>query len=444
MAATPGHLRTVHVHAATRACRAQGLGGREVRYAAHVGHGVLSLGVPNGTGHVAPIGQAVRDAVEAINGVPPRRALLVLDDALPRSTVDGVGDALRAASFDVEFVPLHADERAKSMRSVEALLAAAIGAKLERSDCFVAMGGGIVGDLTGFAASIYRRGVAWCNFPTTLLSMVDASIGGKTGCNLAAGGSLLKNMAGAFHDPALVVCDTATLTTLPVRELVAGLAECVKHAMIERSVADGQASALSLWMRLQSLADRLVAGPLEPGSLVDMIADNLELKARVVAADPFENASDAEGGRALLNLGHTFGHALETMAGLTPLAIAAPTTIDRSGPMAHGEAVALGLVAACVAGQHLGTCTEDLTREVERLLTRLQLPTRVDGLSDRVDEAVARLRHDKKARAGSVRIIVPAISPGEIAYISKNVGVSRVFGNPSDHVLHAAFAHIAG
>ncbi len=443
MAPTPSDIRTVHVDAATREPR----DGAPSRYAAHVGHDLVARGVPDATGRLVPLGHAIIAALDAINAAPPRRALIVHDEALPAKLVDVVTTALGAASLEVAAVPLHADENAKSLASLERVLAGAIAAKLERSDCFIALGGGIVGDLTGFAAGVYRRGVAWCNIPTTLLSMVDASIGGKTGCNLSAAGSLLKNMAGVFHDPALVVCDTATLATLPARELVAGLAECVKHAMIERSVPAGPIAGPiagpSLWSRLESLAGELAAGPLNPASLIDLIADNLALKARVVAADPFETAPDADGGRALLNLGHTFGHALETMSGLSPRPISAPTTIPRPAPMAHGEAVALGLVAACVAGEHLGTSTAALTRHVEGLLTRLHLPTRVDGLSLRIDEALDRVRHDKKSRAGSVRIIVPVLDPSESASISNNVGVSRVFSGPTDLSLRAAFEHLA-
>lgn len=461
MATAPSDIRTVHVHAATRR---QGPGAHASHtYPAHVGHDLLTRGVPHSGGTRVSLGHAVIAAAHAINLAPPRRALIVHDDALPASLIAIVVTALRDAGLDVATAALHADEDAKSLSSVERLLAHAIAAKLERTDCFIALGGGITGDLTGFAASIYRRGVAWCNIPTTLLAMVDASIGGKTGCNLTASGSLLKNMAGTFHDPALVLCDTATLATLPPRELVGGLAECVKHAMIERSVPapapapdPADAPPTSLWSRLEALASKMAVAPINmavapinPASLVDLIADNLALKARVVAADPFETASDADGGRALLNLGHTFGHALETMTGLAPRSLTAPTATasthatpphDLSHGLSHGEAVALGLVAASVAGTRLGTCSADLTRLVERLLTNLSLPTRVEDLSLRIDDALARLRHDKKSRAGSVRIIVP------VADTSQNppkIGLSRAFSNPTEDALRAAFEHLA-
>jgi 3-dehydroquinate synthetase len=450
VATAPSDIRTVHVHAATR--RHGPAAHSSHTYPAHVGHDLLTRGVPHSDGTRASLGHAIIAAAHAINLTPPRRALIVHDDALPAALIAIVANALRDAGLDVATAALHADEDAKSLSSVERLLAHAIAAKLERTDCFVALGGGITGDLTGFAASIYRRGVAWCNIPTTLLAMVDASIGGKTGCNLTASGSLLKNMAGAFHDPALVLCDTASLATLPPRELVGGLAECVKHAMIERSVpapapAPNLAAAppTSLWSRLEALAAEMAVSPINPASLVDLIADNLALKARVVAADPFETASDADGGRALLNLGHTFGHALETMTGLAPRSLAAPTTsaITHATPthgLSHGEAVALGLVAASVAGTRLGTCSAELTPRVERLLTNLRLPTRVEDLSLRIDDALARLRHDKKSRAGSVRIIVP------VADTSQNppkIGLSRAFSNPTEDALRAAFEHLA-
>lgn len=453
MATAPSHIRTVRVHAATREGCGDGIAphgehGQSAHapgslYTAHVGHGLLD----------GELGLALAESAQAINTMPPRRVLIVHDAALPSAMVEAVARSCRAASLDVAMASLRADEKDKSLAAVEGVLAAAVGAKLERTDCFVAIGGGIAGDLTGFAAGIYRRGVAWCNIPTTLLSMVDASIGGKTGCNLGSAGSLLKNMAGVFHDPALVICDTATLATLPPRELVAGLAECVKHAMIERSVppdaathAAASRTAPSLWSRLESLAAELARGPINPASLpaslVDLIADNLALKARVVAADPFETASDAEGGRALLNLGHTFGHALETMDGLVPRAVSTPTAsaITRAAPMSHGEAVALGLVAACVAGETLGTCSAAMTQRVETLVTGLGLPIRVDGLSLRIDEALARLRHDKKARGGTLRIIVPVASTLEKA---AECGLSRIFSSPGDDALRAAFEHVS-
>lgn len=443
MATSPGDIRTVRVDAARA-------------YEAHVGFDLFARGVPDTNGTLVPLGHAIASAVHHGGNAPIRRVLIVHDDALPVAMVDALASSLRGASVEVSILALHADEAEKSLASVERILAAAISAKLERTDCFVALGGGIVGDLTGFAAGAYRRGVAWCNIPTTLLSMVDASIGGKTGCNLSANGSLLKNMAGVFHDPALVICDTATLTTLPPRELVGGLAECVKHAMIERSVRGAASThAASLWSRLEALAAELRQGPIHPhpSTLVDLIADNLALKAHVVAADPFETAPDAEGGRALLNLGHTFGHALETMDGLVPVAppnalpIAPPTTIStstataitRAAPMSHGEAVALGLVAACVAGEHLSTCTPSLTARVESMLAGLLLPTRVENLSTRVDEAISRLRHDKKARVGTPRIIVPV---ADNAKDPERIGLSRIFSNPSDAALRAAFERV--
>lgn len=449
MAAAQSDIRTVRVHA-------------ERPYAAHVGHGLLARGLPGASTAAYSIGHAIIDAAQRINPTPPRRALLAFDDALPPSLVEALAASLRAPGLDVALSPLHADESQKSLASVERLLNAAIAAKLERADAFIALGGGIVGDLTGFAASIYRRGVPWCNIPTTLLAMVDASIGGKTGCNLAPSGALLKNMAGAFHDPALVICDTATLLTLPRRELIAGLGECVKHAMIEASVpAPETRPDASLWSRLEALATSVEAsGSLRPDALVELIADNLALKARVVAMDPFETAPDAEGGRALLNLGHTFGHALETMEGLIPLVcgrtdphqLAAPTDFATAlnPPMAHGEAIALGLVAACVAGEALGTWSAAGTRRVEDLLMRLSLPTRVDNLSTRVDEALARLRHDKKSKGGSVRIIVPVqarrdadAAPSKMALIPEGIGASRVVADPAPEVLRAAFAYLA-
>jgi 3-dehydroquinate synthase len=322
----------------------------------------------------------------------PGRAVLVVDDALPAHIATRAAASLRAAGYDVTSVPARAHEDDKSLAALERLLAAVAGAKLERGEPIVALGGGIVGDVAGFAAASYRRGVPVVQCPTTLLAMVDASVGGKTGVNLRTGdGVLKKNMVGAFHQPSLVVADVSTLESLPPRTLRAGLAECIKHGLL---AGDWKDPGLFEWIEANVAA--LMSG--DRALLAELVARNVAIKARVVAGDEREEADDAAGGRALLNLGHTFGHALETMPGLE--------VSTGPGPMHHGEAVALGLVAASRCAQQLGLAPPGLADRVVRVLTAAGLPTSVRGLPP-TDTVLAAMAHDKKTLGGRLRLILP-------------------------------------
>lgn len=242
---------------------------------------------------------------------------------------------------------------------------------LDRSGSVFAVGGGVVGDLAGFAAASYLRGVDYYQVPTTLLSMVDSSVGGKTGVNLKSG----KNLVGAFHQPRGVFISTGVLATLPAREFAAGMAEVIKTALI----GDGP-----LFAELERAG--LVTGD---SRLARVIRSCCALKARVVEADERELAR--EGGRALLNLGHTFAHAIEQVTGY--------------GPYLHGEAVAVGLCAAARLSRALGMIPEADVRRVDTavsahaLPTRLRAPLRLDGL-------MAAMARDKKVRAGALRFVV--------------------------------------
>lgn len=263
-------------------------------------------------------------------------------------------------------------ETAKSAAELAALWEALAGAKIGRDGLVVALGGGVVGDLAGFAAASYLRGVALIQVPTTLLAMVDSSVGGKTGINLARG----KNLAGAFHQPALVAADTDLLATLPPRELAAGMAEVLKYGLL------GDASLL---------AEVEAAGRLswDHPALPGIIRRCVRMKAEVVGSDERETA--AEGGRALLNLGHTFGHAIEAVAGY--------------GAYLHGEAVGIGLAMAASLSRDLGLLADrDAARvmaavEAQGLPGRLRAPLPADAL-------VAAMRQDKKARGGEIRFVV--------------------------------------
>ena len=238
-------------------------------------------------------------------------------------------------------------------------------------DCTVlALGGGVVGDLSGFAAACYQRGVAFAQLPTTLLAQVDSSVGGKTGVNHPGG----KNLIGAFHQPVAVIADTATLATLPPRELRAGLAEVVKYALVFDS-------GFLDW--IERHVDELLA--LEPQALAHAIHRSCELKAEVVRRDERES-----GDRALLNLGHTFGHAIETATGYTQ--------------WLHGEAVATGMVIAADLSARLGMLSTADVRRVRELLQRIGLPVEAPRVG--AQAALGYMGADKKVKAGRIRLVL--------------------------------------
>lgn len=280
-------------------------------------------------------------------------------------------------------------ESTKSLLSVEHLCDEFMKAGIDRRDVVVVGGGGIMGDLGGFAAAIYRRGIAWVNVPTTLLAMVDASVGGKTGANLFAVGSPLKNMVGVFHQPSLVVIDTRWLATLYPRQVRCGMAECIKHALLCRSVEGFEDFALLEFTR--GLVRRGVDVSKDAGLAAELIARNVALKARVVERDEYETAPDDVGGRALLNLGHTFGHVLEGMPSLELL---------------HGEAVGLGLVAAAHTARALRRVGDGYVAVVEELVSGAGLAMRIKGLPDSAT-LIGRMRGDKKTLGGVLRLILP-------------------------------------
>ncbi|WP_266171517.1 3-dehydroquinate synthase [Dyella subtropica] len=241
-----------------------------------------------------------------------------------------------------------------------------------RDACVVALGGGVVGDLAGFSAACWMRGIDFIQMPTTLLAMVDSSVGGKTGVNLPAG----KNLVGAFHQPRAVVADIDTLATLPQREYRAGLAEVVKGAAI---------GDLPFFEWLERHADALAARETAP--LIEAIARKVQYKAGVVARDETE-----QGERALLNLGHTFGHALEAAGKYT-------TTL------LHGEGVAVGMLLAAQLSERLGMSQAADTARLHRLLTTLGLPTAIPPGMD-PEQLLALMRLDKKNTAGTLRLIL--------------------------------------
>jgi 3-dehydroquinate synthetase len=367
---TPSH--TVRVNTASR------------EYDVVIGHGLL-----------ASIGPLTRAAL----GPKPTRTAIVYDDNLPEHTITRAQGSLQTAGFAPTLIKVHATEQLKSLATLSTILGELAAARLDRLDPVIALGGGIVGDVAGFAAAVYRRGVPVVQCPTTLLSMVDAAVGGKTGINLLMPGAdsgLRKNLVGAFHQPHMVVVDPSVLGTLPVRHLRSGLAECIKHAMIGAEASD---AGLLDWT--ESHLDSIFR--LEPRTLGELLARNIAIKAAIVATDEREDLENDSGGRALLNLGHTFGHALEAVGTLSP------DGRRESAPLQHGEAVALGLVAACVAGREMGTCSPMLARRVAAILHSAGLPTAVEGLPSTAT-LMELMGHDKKVRAGRLRLILPTDS----------------------------------
>lgn len=278
--------------------------------------------------------------------------------------------SLEQSGFSPLQATIPAGEDHKSLKSLLPVYDQFLESAIERNTPVIALGGGVIGDMAGFVAATILRGVPFIQVPTTLLSMVDASIGGKTGVNHAVG----KNLIGAFHQPLAVFIDPQVLSTLPPRELRSGLAECIKHDIIRD--ADGFAS-------LEKQIARALA--LDIPYLTDLVAHNVAIKARVVAADPFER-----GERAHLNFGHTFGHAIETVSRYS---------------YAHGECVALGMIAAARASVQLGMIDQSAEDRITHVIHQAQLPT--GGLKLPVQSIIDAMAFDKKVKSGRIRFVLP-------------------------------------
>ncbi len=318
---------------------------------------------------------ARRDAASRIRAVTPASgALIIADDAVADTHA---ADVRASFGCSPSVVTLPADEKHKSLDAVRTIYDAALQTRLERRGVMVAVGGGVVGDIAGFAAATYLRGVDVVQLPTTLLAMVDASVGGKTGVNFPLpDGELGKNLIGGFWQPRLVLADPETLATLPPRDFRCGLAECVKHAVI----ADA-----ALLDQIERDADAILT--LQPDALTTLIHRCVAIKAEVVAADERES-----GRRALLNLGHTFAHAIEPIAALD---------------LRHGEAVSIGLAAAAHVAVERGDLDAADARRVADLLARLELPVRLPDHAPAPDVLRAAMAFDKKVVDGRIRLVLP-------------------------------------
>jgi 3-dehydroquinate synthase len=346
-----------------------------------------------GVGLLQHLGEFVRTACPA-----PGRAHLFFDEAIEPELVHAACASLASHGVRAFTRGLSLGEGDKTLDTLGGLLRELAEHRSERHEPLIALGGGLLGDAVGFAAAVHRRGVPWINCPTTLLAMVDAGIGGKTGVNLEVGPGpsrhLLKNMVGAFHQPAVVIADVAPLRTLPPRHLSGGLAECIKHAMIARSVLGEPGGDLTAWTTSALPAARR----LDNATLIELIARHVALKARVVEADERETQT-RDSGRILLNLGHTFGHAIETLDDCD---------------LIHGEAVGLGLLAAANTALALGLCDATIPAMVQAALHDAGLPARVPLPDDGV--ILERMAHDKKSREGRLRLVLPT-GPGRAAVV---------------------------
>ncbi len=298
------------------------------------------------------------------------RVAVVTDSNVASLHLAPLQASLFSAGFDSVIATIPAGEDHKTLQTLEGVYDTILGAKVERTTPVLALGGGVVGDLAGFVAATVLRGVPFVQIPTTLLSMVDASVGGKTGIDHTVG----KNLIGAFHQPIAVLIDPTVLRTLPARELRSGLAECIKHEIIRD--ADGFGS-------LEENIPRATA--LDVDYLTDLIAHNVAIKAKVVAADPFE-----KGERAHLNFGHTFGHAIETVSNYT---------------YAHGECVALGMVAASRMASNLGMLDAKSVDRIVKLIAAAGLPT--GGMTLDTKQVFDAMFFDKKVKSGKLRFILP-------------------------------------
>ncbi len=325
-----------------------------------------SYDIEIGTGNLVHIGNFVQSRVTA------HQAIIVTDNNVDLPHADVVADHLTESGATVDILVVDAGEPSKSIATAESLWEQLLALHADRKSIIVAVGGGVVGDLAGFVAATYARGIACFQIPTTLLSQVDSSVGGKVGINLPNS----KNMVGAFWQPQGVLIDTEVLATLPDREYRAGLAEVVKYGVIlDEEFFDYLENAV------QGLHER------QPEVLRHVILRSCQLKAKVVQADERETSGE----RAVLNFGHTFCHAIETVTGYDQLL--------------HGEAVSIGMLCAARLSREMGRVEAGFTKRLQKLLVALQLPIDVPDVEH--DQLLEAMQRDKKSEYGRLRFVLP-------------------------------------
>jgi shikimate kinase/3-dehydroquinate synthase len=340
------------------------------------------------------IGRGLDAGAEIAARFPGARASIVTDTTVAERHLAAFTDSLAAAGLEPHAIIVPPGEGSKSFRGLETVVDGLLDARRERGDLVVALGGGVIGDLAGFAAGIVRRGMRMVQVPTTVLAQVDSSVGGKTGINARQG----KNLVGVFHQPSLVLADLDLLATLPERHCRAGYAEIAKYGLIDDP-------GFFAWLEGHG-ADVVALGD----GLAHAVATSCRAKARVVAADEHETT----GARALLNLGHTFGHALEAGTGY-------------GERLVHGEAVALGMAQAFRFSAARGLCSQDDAARVERHLRSVGLPTRLSDVPGELpdDEALlALMAQDKKVVRGKLVFILATGIGG--AFLARDVPVEAV------------------
>jgi 3-dehydroquinate synthase len=322
----------------------------------------------------AEVLEAAGRLIKPLLGLP--RVHIVTDRIVAAHHLKTLERALNDAGIEADSIVLDPGEQTKDFTHLASLTERLLAARLERRSTLLAFGGGVIGDLTGFAAAILLRGINFIQLPTTLLAQIDSSVGGKTGINAKHG----KNLIGSFYQPKLVLADSGVLDSLPERQLRAGYAELVKYGLL------GDA-AFFAWLEANGAA--LLDGGREPRRHAVSVA--CQRKAEIVAKDERE-----DGVRALLNLGHTFGHAFEAETGFGPALL-------------HGEAVALGMVLAFRLSVRLGLCGESELHRIERHFMAVGLPTRISAIVPRAwhaDALIAHMRRDKKVRDGQIGFVL--------------------------------------
>jgi len=339
-------------------------------------------------------GLLARAGAEIGQRLPGARVAIVTDENVAVRHLPALVHGLEAAGIAAHSIVLSAGEKTKSFEHLQTVVDGVLGARLERRDAVLALGGGVIGDLAGFAAGIVRRGMDFVQVPTSLLAQVDSSVGGKTGINTARG----KNLVGVFQQPKLVLADTGVLDTLPPREFRAGYAEVAKYGLIDRP-------DFFAWLEA-NWRDVFTGGP----ARTQAIATSCQAKADVVARDEFET-----GDRALLNLGHTFGHALEAATGYD------------SARLVHGEGVAIGMALAHRFSARLNLCSPDDAARVERHLADVGLPFRISDVPGDLPDAQGFLDYiaqDKKVSRGALTFILTR-GIGQ-SFIARDVPASEV------------------
>ncbi len=344
------------------------------------------------------IGPGLVDAAGAHVGplLPRPFTVIVTDATVAALHLDRLTRALAGAGIRSEAIVLPPGEATKSMANLTAVVERMLELKVERDDVVMALGGGVIGDLAGFAAAVLRRGVDFIQVPTTLLAQVDSSVGGKTGVNAPQG----KNLIGAFHQPKLVLADVGLLETLPRREFLAGYAEVVKY---------GALGDLGFFEWLERNGPAMLAGDL--AARIHAVKRSCEMKAEIVARDEHER-----GDRALLNLGHTFGHALEAATGY-------------SGRLLHGEGVAIGMCLAFETSARLGLCAQECPSRLRAHLAAMGMRKDLADIPGPLPDAgglIALMGQDKKVRQGRLTFIL-ARGIGE-AFVTRDVDLGVVRG----------------